>query len=366
MDRRIELRQLTEILALFLIVQFLGLAIIFFSVPPWAISLVTAPVSTSTSISQVAELLVYMIAASIILVVIFRVYKGAILFKALEAYVVGVPSFFLFLILIGDFAPTLSATASMVVAAALSIALVYAKSRKPWLRNTTTIISSIGMGIIIGMFGFSFGYFLMALIAVYDYVAVFITKHMQVMARALASRNLSFLIGSSDISLVPENTIPRRDRPDAMKAAAELGKRNPSIEKFVKAGAVPMVSQVMLGAGDLAIPLMLAVSAYISFGDFFVPLVIACGAAAGVLGTMYLLKKYMVPLPAIPPLFAFINAALAIALFIKPSIMPGISPLAFLALAVMILLLLYFTLERHPLRSEEPSSGSGRRKPRHA
>ena len=69
---------------------------------------------------------------------------------------------------------------------------------------------------------------------------------------------------------------------------------------------------MQLGTGDLALPLMLAVSAYISFLSYFAAVMIILGAASGMIFTMYLLKRYKVALPAIPPLFAFINLFLAV------------------------------------------------------
>ncbi len=353
MNRRIENRQLVDILALFLIVQFLGIFLIFFSLPPWAISLITSSTAPTTGASQALLLLVYMIVASIILVVVLKRYHGELLYKALEAYVVGVPSFFIFLIVIGRILPSLPPSEATLPAAAGAIFLIYAKSRNPGLRNATTIISSVGIGIVIGMYGFSFSYLLMMLVAVYDYVAVFITKHMQVMARAMASRNLSFLIGSSDVSLVSANAINAKDRKEAMRSASALSTANPVLKKYVKRGSIPVMSQIMLGAGDLAIPLTLSVGAYISFGGLFVPVMIAIGAAVGVMATMLLLRKYMVPLPAIPPLFAFINIFLAAAFLLKPALSAGMLPLAFLIVSASILVIIYFTLESHPLKSEE-------------
>ncbi len=74
------------------------------------------------------------------------------------------------------------------------------------------MIASIGIGVVIGFNGFSLAYLIVAVIALYDYIAVFVTKHMQVMARAMAEKNLAFLIGSSDVEMTPRSLLSDKER----------------------------------------------------------------------------------------------------------------------------------------------------------
>ena len=79
----------------------------------------------------------------------------------------------------------------------------------------------------------------------------------------------------------------------------------------------PVVSSIMLGNGDIMLPMTLAVGSYILFGNAFLSLMIICGAGTGLIFTVSLLRKYKVGLPAIPPLFAFISIFLAIAFLLS-------------------------------------------------
>jgi hypothetical protein len=135
---------------------------------------------------------------------------------------------------------------------------------------------------------------------------------MVTMAREISSRNLAFLIGSSDVEAVPTGYLTKRDVRDFRRETKGEKIKDPMLKRLVKEGIVPVISQVQLGSGDLALPLMVAVSAYISFLSYFAAVMVIVGAACGMVFTMYLLKRYKVALPAIPPLFAFICLFLGI------------------------------------------------------
>jgi hypothetical protein len=92
---------------------------------------------------------------------------------------------------------------------------------------------------------------------------------------------------------------------------------------------------------------MVAVSAYISFASYFAPIMVILGASCGMIFTMYLLKKYKVALPAIPPLFAFISLFLAI-LFAINDVGDYKVWLSFLLLAVATIALLMQKLRSEP------------------
>ncbi len=353
MERRIEKRQLANIVALFLIVQFGGLLIAAFSFPPSQLVLLRSYQTLgSGGGAYVLYLVLFIIAAAAAMMVVFRLYKGMLLFRAFEAYAIGLPSLFLFLLLISDFFPELNQLSALAVSALLAAFLVIAKNRKPGLRNTATVISSIGIGVIIGLQGFYLAYLIMAVIALYDNIAVFVTKHMQVMAKAMAERNLAFLIGSSDTEMVPGSSLTAKERAAIAKNIKPAAVRNPEVRAMMKKGAYPTVSQVALGAGDLALPLMLVVGAYISFAGFFIPVMAAVGAAFGLLLTMRLLQRYMAPLPAIPPLFASMSLFIGAALILS-GLVAAITGLEFAALFAFIMLALILTLKRNAVKARQ-------------
>lgn len=362
-ERKIEKRQLAEIISLFLIVQFAGLLFAVYTIPPSEISLLTSsiPPSGTQGAAYVVYLAIYIVIAALILLVLFRTYKGTFAFKALEAYAIGLPTFFLAFYLVGDVFPYASIVAAAVVGALAAALLVIAKNRWPRLRNFATVIASIGIGVVIGFSGFGLAYLILCVIAVYDYVAVFVTKHMQVLARAMTERNLAFLIGSSDVEMVPGSSMSASERAGAAKASKQSGMaRYPVVRRMVKEGAYPMVSQVALGGGDLALPLVLVVGAYITFSNLFVPVALIIGAAAGLVATMSLLERYKVALPAIPPLFAFMNLALAVSLLVTHSVSAYVS-LLFLAIASATMAIIIVTLMRNEATAAASAQQAGAR-----
>ncbi len=315
LDRKIENRQLLNIIALFSIVQFAGLLITIYTFGPDQVF--AAPVSSpSSSVTSALFYLVYIIVAAAAIILLIRYVKGDILFILLEGFVVFfATSFLLFLLLLSTF-PTVNFVYIAIISAVTTIAFIIAKNYRPRLRNFIAITSSIGVGIVIGLNGFNLCYLLMMFIAIYDYVAVFVTKHMITLAKAVSSRNLAFLIGSSDIEAIPQKYVTKRDLADFKKNVNMKDIKDPVLKDIVAKGGIPVISQVQLGTGDLALPLMLTVSTYISFLSYIIPIMVIVGSIAGMIFTMYLLKTYKVALPAIPPIFAFINLFLGLTLLV--------------------------------------------------
>ena len=106
-----------------------------------------------------------------------------------------------------------------------------------------------------------------------------------------------------------------------------------------------MASFSALGTGDLAMSLMLALSAYFTFFSYFTALTIVLGSTVGLVFAMYVSKRYKIALPAIPPLFAFSSIALAIDLIIERMGNAQLYALLFGASA-LILALIYVTAKR--------------------
>lgn len=342
MFRRIETRQLVHILTIFMLVQFGGLLVssLVFTTTPITFA-VGGNVSTPI---EAIWFFIYIIVTALVILLVFRIYHGEALFVLMEAFVVIVSSFFVFIVIVSYLIPNLNVNLVYAAALALAIIMIIAKNKKKSLTNFVAIIASIGVGLILGLdFSFGVAYLLVALVAIYDYVAVFVTKHMITLAKALSSRNLAFLVSASDIEVMPKGYLNKKEAKEYAMYKKEIKKINsPIIRKLIKDGKLPLVSQVQLGAGDLGIPLMLAISSYKIFFTYFTPMFVIIGGIFGLAFTMYLLKKYMVPLPAIPPLFSFMSIFIGI-YFIPIELQ--FSAL-FIGLGILMLLLLLSKLKR--------------------
>lgn len=188
-----------------------------------------------------------------------------ILFTLLEIAVVSTTSSIFFYSLIKPF---LYATLeSMFIAALIGIALAISKQFIPSLKNAAALISSAGAG---AVFGFTFGFLaamiFLLILAIYDYLAVYKTKHMVEMAGQIIKRNMAFTITASE--KLPSGKPSRLD----------------------------------LGTGDLSLPIMAEVSAY-SISPALSLFALA-GALCGALFVLFIAWKRKTILPALPPIAA--------------------------------------------------------------
>ncbi len=338
----IEYRQLTNILAFFLIVQLAGVLVAFGLITPSEVQ----ATSMGTGFSgEVFLYFAYIVAGGIALVLLFRSRHGPVLFKGIEAIVVGIASFYLFLIILSFVFPN-SVALPVGIAALLAVVLILSKNRWQWLRNTTAIIASIGVGLVLGLFfTFFVALVLMALIAVYDYVAVFVTKHMLTLAKASIQGNTALMVGSYDVELVPQSSLKKSEAKRMLGLFKNT--KNSEVRKLMRSGIVPVPALSALGTGDLAIPLMLAVSAYTTYFSFFFSVVLTASASFGLIFAMHVSKRYDTALPAIPPLFAFACVGLGIELLTKGLINWPLSLLLFAAAVAILALMLVTVIRRH-------------------
>ena len=252
----------------------------------------------------------YIVIVSLILILVFRIYKGKKLFIAFEGIIIFIASLIVFMIVFGIvndstlitvYGTTITTNFSIAVIAAL--VLIYLKNKRPQLRNVAAIIASVGVGIVLGIsFPFYLALAFMAIIAVYDFIAVFITKHMLALARVAEDNNLALLIGVNEIEALPEKSLDKGYVAEYRKSKSEL-KKHKQLSILLGKNLVPVAARVELGTGDLAIPLMVAISAYTPGPNFVLSFFVIFGAIAGLLLTMFILRKYKRALPAIPPLF---------------------------------------------------------------
>jgi len=309
--RLIEYRQLLQIVVMFLIVQFAGLLLATQVFTGITISEVKSAQVVSSSINTVF-LIAYIIVVSAILVAVFKIYRGDRLFQIFDAIIIVVPSFIVFLVVIsaiqGNAFQSIYGSGTVI---SFVLALVFAKYKRPNLRNLTAMIASVGVGLVLGVsFGFVLALLFMIILAAYDFIAVFITKHMVTLAKVAIDKNISGLIMVNEIEAVPVGMLSPAQRKEYLQSKKELEKRGGVVSSLVASNMVPMAASTALGTGDLAVPLMLAVAAYKVNLNFILSFVIIIGALFGLLLTMMILRKYKRALPAIPPLLFGISIAL--------------------------------------------------------
>ncbi len=305
----LDFRQNLRILLMFLIVQFTAL---FFAtyIYSGASLLQQSAQQYSQSVNSAFTYIIIIALFAFVVIMIIRYNKSDKIFIALEAIAVIGSSFFLFLILVGILTNSLAQvlysttiTYQYIVAIILAIALLVAKNKWPRLRNTVSIIASVGIGLVIGIsLDFIVVMIFMALLAIYDFIAVFITKHMVTMGTAMARMNLAFLVGTSEAGAIPATQMSRDERKQAAMFRPAFQEHKGVLKDLDKQKMVPVITPRLLGNGDLATPAMVAVAAFKVMGGFGLSIAIVIGASCGLMLTFYILNRYRKPLPAIPPL----------------------------------------------------------------
>jgi presenilin-like A22 family membrane protease len=314
----IEFRQLVQILSMFLIVQFTGLLLATQVFSGATYQEITGAQVVSSPASALFYV-IYIVIVSAVLLFVFKVYKGTRLFMIFEGAVVLLASFVVFSIVVSILASSaqsglLGSSSLLQFFAALipAILLVIAKNRIPRLRNATAMIASVGVGIALGLsFGFTFAVIFMAALGVYDFIAVFVTKHMIALGNMAIQNNLSFLIMVKETKAVPVSELSAIERKEYSKDKKLLERQGGIVNEMARKNMALVPAVTALGTGDLAVPLMLAVAAYKVNLSFALSFVVILGSALGLMLNMLVLRKYKKALPAIPLLFAGILIAMA-------------------------------------------------------
>ena len=239
--------------------------------------------------------LAYILFGAAMIMLASRFYKGMALYQLLELVVVSTASSVVFFAIAFSFSG-LGLDLSLAIGAVAGLALGLAKFAKAEAKNAAAIISSSGVG---ALFGFSLGFIptsiFVLLLALYDYIAVFKTKHMIAMARELSTRELSFAVTAKNVPA---------------KAAKE------TVEQYVDR-AMKEGERLDLGTGDLSVPAMLAVSAYtLGPNGLIYSLAVATGSTISIYLLLRFVSKQRVFLPALPPIcFGGMLALLIVKLF---------------------------------------------------
>ncbi|MFA5108344.1 MAG: presenilin family intramembrane aspartyl protease [Candidatus Micrarchaeia archaeon] len=267
-----------------------------------------SPVKDSSSMLNSVLLIFYVLLGAGFALLIIKYLRTKIVFRFMELAVVGGSvSVFAFAFIYAfcgmDF------FTSMAVSIILGGSFALLKFFVPGLKNMAAILSSAGVAAI---FGYSVGFipalvFVIAL-SLYDFWAVFKTKHMLALAQGLGSGDLSFTITAK--SGAKTAVVPKKAEKESgvQKTGADESENN--------------VARLDLGSGDLAIPAMLAVSTYPVAG-LIGSLAIMIGAIISIYATLQFVIKKQVVLPALPPIcigsliMLFISQAIMLALGIQ-------------------------------------------------
>lgn len=240
-----------------------------------------APLPSQDDPLNAVFFILYIVAGAAMIILAARFFKGMLFFQLLEFMVISSASSIVFfaaaLAMLGlDF---ITAIGSGIL---LGLLLGIAKFFWAGVKNAAAVISSAGVA---ALFGFSLGFLpaviFVVLLSLYDYIAVFKTKHMITMARELSTRQLSFAVTAKSLP----KRMPRESEPQYMQRAVREGER------------------LDLGTGDLSVPAMISVSAY-SLGPNGLLYALAVGIGSTL--SLYFLLRFVsarrVFLPALPPI----------------------------------------------------------------
>ncbi|MFA6330314.1 MAG: presenilin family intramembrane aspartyl protease [Candidatus Micrarchaeia archaeon] len=235
----------------------------------------------------------YMIFAAALMLLILRFYKGKLLFQLLEYG------------LIATSAEVFGAVFLPGYDLYIVIAAVAARLLLPRLQTVLLLFSSIVVGAILGA---SLDFIPVAvfatLLAAYDYIAVFRTKHMVELAKGLSEREAAFSI-KIGVSLPAGKGKDETAKPKTTDVAAKAGLAEET--RAAAPGKAPAVRNgIELGLGDFLIGVMLSVAALKigTFPSFGYGLASVIGASAGLTLMFIYLERKGGYFPAVPPIAA--------------------------------------------------------------
>ena len=258
------------LIAFFLITQLLGLYV--GNQYLQAIKVGEAPpaLENPESIENSFYLFGYIILSTMGILVLIKIRKSMI--RVLEAFVIFMASWFTFDFLIPFDIWYLS------LGFFLALILTAWKMLRPSILNQdiAAIISGAGVGALLGAsLGILPSIVFILILSCYDFVSVFITKHMVRMAKALTERPTAFTVAAP-----PELKDFKLKYTGAKKAK----------KKF---------HIFQLGVGDMVIPLMFAVSVLSKF-SLINAIASVIGSIIALLSLIYFMSKKPQPMPALP------------------------------------------------------------------
>lgn len=224
--------------------------------------------------------IVYVLFGAAIMIILIRIFKLQLaIFKVMEFALISTSSsivFYSFLRL------ALGFEISTISAIIMGLAFSTAKLFRPEMKNSAAVLATAGVGVIFGVsLGMLPAVLFLIMLAVYDYLSVFMTKHMVELADFVIKKDLAF-------------TITAKGPP------ARMGEEEKRID---------------LGTGDMIAPIMMEVSA-LAFNPVAAAFVFA-GSVISMSAFLIIVSKRKVVLPALPPVVAGMIIALLIGFLIK-------------------------------------------------
>ncbi len=274
------MRLLTTMLLIFIIAQLLGIftgiaVITDMSSNPFVSGMV---VTTDASDPVNALFFIgYILVGAVLMMVMIRYFGlSQLLFRGMEFFLIASTSsivFYAFLRLVGGVGFEASTMAGIVMGLAFSGSRVFV----PGLKNAAAVFATAGVGVI---FGVSLGLVPMLIflifLSIYDFLAVFATKHMVELAEFVVKKDLAFTVTAKAPPVKPGGAEQRID----------------------------------LGTGDMIAPIMLEV-ATLQLSPIATLFVFAGAVVSLGLFLTLVWKKKMV-LPALPPIVLGMLASLAL------------------------------------------------------
>ena len=259
------------LVVLFLITQFLGLYVGTQYLQAIKIGIASPALENPESIQTSFYLFGYIIVTTIGILVLIKFKRSAI--RILEAFVIFTASWLTF-----DFILPLEAF-YFSLGFFLALALTAWKMLRPSIlnQNIAAVVSGAGVGALLGAsLGVLPAVVFMLILSAYDFISVFITKHMVHMAKALTERPTAFTVAAPPNFKALTYTNFKKSRKKAKK-----------------------IHVFQLGVGDMVIPLMFSVSVLNKF-SIINSLASILGSTLALLGLIYFMSKKPMPLPALP------------------------------------------------------------------
>jgi presenilin-like A22 family membrane protease len=256
------------LIAFFLITQFLGLYVGNEYIKLIRTGEVPPALEHPESIENSFYLFGYIIVATIGILILIKIRKSFL--RILEAFVIFMASWFTF-----DFLIPLDIW-YLSLGFFLALILTTWKMLRPSIisQDIAAIISGAGVGALLGAsLGVLPSIVFILILSCYDFVSVFITKHMIHMAKALTERPTAFTVAA----------------PHKFKKLTYVG-----IKKAKKKFHI-----FQLGVGDMVIPLMFSVSVLNKF-SLINAIAAIIGSTLALLSLIYFMSKKPQPMPALP------------------------------------------------------------------
>lgn len=253
----IHLRLLTHTIVLFSLAQILALIV------ADRIRTLNEMSVTLTGGISLSMFLAYFAIGTILVLLLIKLYHGQALYRIL-----------FFLGLCSGLVTVFQMVFPLPISLFVSITFCVGLALLPiiWVHNIAIIISSAGIGALLGMqISWTVAAWLLLILSAYDVVAVYVTGHMVHMARAFIARQASFAL------IIPESWYGLYE---------QLGDVRPSGGFLV------------LGGGDLILPMFLSVAIAPINSNASIGVIV--GSLVGLLLNHIVLMRWQRPIPALP------------------------------------------------------------------